>query len=448
MHIEINNGGLAAAASINDFQDYLTDFISRSEDILSSFKTVQNTTYNLNGGVGSLREAVENIGQRITEERERINHAKETLKKTVEFTINTVNTDKHVAEIVNQNKEEFYKTNPWLKPPVPEEEKSWGERAWNSFKEGMKELGENIKEGFIAVRDTLKKGWDKLVEFYEEHKKIIQTVLIVVGAIAAIVAVVSGGGLLVLAPLLTAIGFSAPVAAAISGVVAVTAIVSTVASSTLNVVDVWFEIDNTLFNRIQTALNITAGISNALVSIGALYNSFHPGAIDQVKEQLANQPVDKISATQPDFTLTDNAPDAKFNDSVDIIKDPIKNDEFYVKGNYSDDFVDYWNNLEDYTTMPSNNNSVQWIDAGDVEGVYLHGNEVRDPSVFYKTRPAADYTKYASNGLNNNPLEVTKIIKDGKEFYLFAGEGRHRLIAAKEIGVKVPVIIRDIVIKK
>jgi hypothetical protein len=221
-----------------------------------------------------------------------------------------------------------------------------------------------------------------------------------------------------LAPLLTAIGFSAPVAAAISGVVAVTAIVSTVASSTLNVVDVWFEIDNTLFNRIQTALNITAGISNALVSIGALYNSFHPGAIDQVKEQLANQPVDKISATQPDFTVNDKVPDAKFNDGVDIVKDPIRSDTYYVKGNHADDYMDYWEHLDDFTVEPTNSNSVQWIDSGDIEGVYLYDNEVKNPSVFYRKRPASDYTQYASNGLNNNPLQVSKVIKDGKEFYV------------------------------
>ena len=104
MHIEINNGGLLGGASINDFQVDLDQFIGASNDILSAFKTVENSTYNLNGGVGSLEEAVEAIGARIREEEHKIEAAIEVQQKTIEFVALANRVDKQVADLVNQNK--------------------------------------------------------------------------------------------------------------------------------------------------------------------------------------------------------------------------------------------------------------------------------------------------------------------------------------------------------
>ncbi|MBR3350471.1 MAG: hypothetical protein IKG55_10405, partial [Solobacterium sp.] len=117
MHIDINGGGLFGSASINDFQADLDQFIGNSSDILSAFKTIQSQTYNLNGGVGSLGEAVEEIGRRIQKEEQKIENAIEVMNETIEFISLAERVDKQVAAIVNQNKEEFYQMHPWLRPP-------------------------------------------------------------------------------------------------------------------------------------------------------------------------------------------------------------------------------------------------------------------------------------------------------------------------------------------
>ena len=358
MHIEINGGGLGVAGTVNDLYDNLGTFISDSVDILSAFKVVESRTCGLTGGIGNLAGAVEGIGDRIREEEQKIEDAKEALRKTDEFARNTIRTDVHVAEIVNTNKEEFYQMHPWLRPPEPEkDDRNIFQKGWDYLKEGFEEFGEAVVEVFTAIGDTLKKGWDKLVEFYEEHKKIIDTILIVVGAIAAIAAVVSGGGLLVLVPLLTAIGVSAPVAAAISGTVAVVAVVSTIASSSMNVADIWLEIDNPLFNKIQTAMNITAGVSNAMVAVGSLYNAYHPGALDSMKEQMRTEyargrfdpnggpATDTVANHFPgsDKGVAGIAPDE--HGSFYKVKDAFGNDSYVSRGWIEqDDFVNIVDN--------------------------------------------------------------------------------------------------------
>ncbi len=273
MHIEINNGGLLGGASINDFQVDLDQFIGASNDILSAFKTIENSTYNLNGGVGSLEEAVEAIGARIREEEHKIEAAIEVQQKTIEFVALANRVDKQVADLVNQNKEEFYRTNPWLRPPVPvEDDRNFIEKGIDYVKDGLHEAGEAIKEAWEDTKEALKKCWDSIVEFYEEHKKIIDTILVVVGAVLAIAAVVATGGL-GLVPLLGAFGCSVAVATTISMCVAVAAVVTTAVAAVLNVTDIWFEIDNVVFQKFKAAFNIASTVLNITYSIGSIYNA-------------------------------------------------------------------------------------------------------------------------------------------------------------------------------
>ena len=178
--------------------------------------------------------------------------------------------DAAVAVTVNGSQEAFYKTNPWLRPPTPPSD-------WDKFGGG--------------VADDAKNCWGGVVDFYEEHKKIIDTILIVAGAVLAIDAVICTGGM-ALAPLLagglTALGVLAATAATVatvtSLVVAGIAVTSTLASSTLNIIDTWGEIDNPAFNTWQSVLNWTSGISNGLYSVGSIYNSVR-GITNQSIEQ-------------------------------------------------------------------------------------------------------------------------------------------------------------------
>ena len=93
----------------------------------------------------------------------------------------------------------------------------------------------------------MKEKWDSACEWCKEHwKEILITVTIVIGAVLAIVAGVASGGL-ALVPLLTTtlttFGISAGTALTIATVtsytVAAISILSTLESSTLNIIDTW-----------------------------------------------------------------------------------------------------------------------------------------------------------------------------------------------------------------
>ena len=101
-----------------------------------------------------------------------------------------------------------------------------------------------------------------------------------IGAVLAIVAVVASGGL-ALVPLLTTtlttLGVSAGTALTFATVtsytVAAIAILSTLGSSTLNIIDTWGNVKNSTFKAWQKGLNILSAVSNGFYSIGNMYNS-------------------------------------------------------------------------------------------------------------------------------------------------------------------------------
>ena len=273
MRLEISAGGLTGSIAIAEYQSNFSNFVTSVESMISSFKAVKSETHNLSGGVGNLQDALENIDARIRKEEEKKADAVTVQKKSNDFLELAVRVDRQVATLVNQNKEEFYRVNPWLRPAPPEREKAWYEKAWDTICDVGKAIGDGIGQAWNWVKDTAGKIWDGLVEFYKEYKQIIDTILVAVGAVVAVVAVIATGGV-ALVPLLGALGVSTTAAIAISTAVAVTAVVSTVAASAMNIVDIWCDIDNPVFNRIQKALNITSAITNTTYSIGNIYNSF------------------------------------------------------------------------------------------------------------------------------------------------------------------------------
>ena len=109
------------------------------------------------------------------------------------------------------------------------------------------------------------------------------------GAVAAIAAVIVTGGV-ALVPLLGALGVSTATAIAIGTAVAV---VSTAAGSILNLIDVWCEIDNPIFNTFQKTLNIISTVTNLTYSIGNIYNSIK--GITAQEYIAAHQTYDNVS---------------------------------------------------------------------------------------------------------------------------------------------------------
>ncbi len=253
---------IAVYGNVMQYQADLSNMIMDAESMLNSFKIVKQSTVSLNGGAGTLVSAADDIDKRIQKEELKRNSAIEVKNKSNDFLELAQRVDNNVSSLVNKNKEELYCVNPWLRPATSvEKEKPWYEKTWD----WLCGKGE-------ALVDGAKKAWDGLVEFYQEHKKIIDTVLIVVGAVVAIAAVIGTGGL-ALVPLLTTLGLAEGMATAISITVAVVAVVSTVGSSVMNVIDTWAEIDNKQFNAWQSVFNWTSVISNGFYSIGHIFNS-------------------------------------------------------------------------------------------------------------------------------------------------------------------------------
>ena len=179
MHIEINAGGLGAGIAVAEYQLNMSSFISDAEGVISSFKAVSSKVHDLNGGVGSLQGAVDDISSRIQLEEEKKEAAVAVQKKSNDFLDLAIRVDKQVASLVDKNKDEFYKTNPWMKPAVTVDDTPWYEDAWNwlcgvgeTVVEGVKQTWIWIKDtsidAWVWVKDTAQKAWNGLVELYND----------------------------------------------------------------------------------------------------------------------------------------------------------------------------------------------------------------------------------------------------------------------------------------
>ena len=297
MHIEISAGGLGGAIAISEYQSNMSSYLSDAERVISSFKAVTSSTYALNGGVGNLQSAVDELSARVEAEIQKKNDAIAIQEQSNDFLDLAMRVDQQVSVIVEKNKEEFYRVNPWLRPAAAVEETTWYEEAWAWLCGVGEAVADGVRQAWDWVSDTAIKAWNAAVAFYQEHKKVIDTILIVAGAVAAIVAVIATGGV-ALVPLLGALGVSAATAITISTVVAVVAVAATAVGSILNLIDVWCEIDNPVFNTFQKALNIISTVSNLTYSIGSIYNS-----IKQINPQqyiAAQQTYDNVSQLSMD----------------------------------------------------------------------------------------------------------------------------------------------------
>lgn len=194
MRIEINSGGMGSGLAVMEYKSSIGGVISSVDSIISSFKAVRTSTINLPGGTGSLFEAVESIDARIAKEEEKKNNAIEVRQKINSFLDLAIRVDKQVASLVNKNKGEFYRVNPWLKPATVEE-KSWLQKAWDWACGAGNTVAAGFGQAVDWISDAASKAWSNIKDFYEKHKKAIATALLVIAAIAIIV-LVPGGGLL------------------------------------------------------------------------------------------------------------------------------------------------------------------------------------------------------------------------------------------------------------
>lgn len=212
MRIELNSGGLSTGAVLSDYHSNIGSFINRSKRMVSTFKAVTNLTYNMNGGVGNLQGAVNQIEKRIAADETKTSAIEAVESKSSDFIELARRTDIEASVAVNRSKNEFYRVNPWAKPPPPPEEKKWYQKAG----EWICQKGQQIVDGIKSVRDaavnwgksvadTISKAWNSAVEWCKAHKdaliKIAISVVIVV-ALGVLAAATAGAGMVAIAGIL------------------------------------------------------------------------------------------------------------------------------------------------------------------------------------------------------------------------------------------------------
>lgn len=196
----------SSGGSVGALQSKLSGLHTNISGTIETLRNVKTKLSNVEGG--GMEAASSNIQSRINAEQEKLEAVQISGEKLNTFLDNAVTTDQQVANQVNRNRQDFFTTNPWLRP-VEAEEKSWWEKLVEDLKDFVKTAAEKIKE-------TLGKIW----EFLKEHavEIIVGVVAIVIGAILTYL---TGGAFL--AALLAgfkAAAISALVSGAISGIIA------------------------------------------------------------------------------------------------------------------------------------------------------------------------------------------------------------------------------------
>ena len=222
------------------------------ESLKTELSELNKKAARVDSGVCDLSDIISSVETCTRIEEDRIEALEDFQASMEEFVNDAVRIDSKAADAVNGNKENFYEEYDYLRP---DSEKS----GWEIF-------------------------WEDVGSWCKEHwKEIVTTVVIVAGAALAIAAVVCTGGV-ALAPMLaaglTALGMASgtalTVATVTSLVVAGIAVASTLASSTLNLIDLWGDMSgNSTFQTWRTAMNWTSMISNGFYSVGSIFNSAH-----------------------------------------------------------------------------------------------------------------------------------------------------------------------------
>ncbi len=179
MRIELNRSKGPSTTSI---LWQISKFDDRIDDVISSFKTVKRETEKLPSGAINTTNALNSLNERINQELAKKANLADFKTKMYSFCELAYSIDRQVSVLVKQNKDEFYKLNPHLKPRFSLEDLKWLSPAWliwdNRFKIDR------------AIKEIVNDAWEIISEYGDE----ILTAVIVVGAVAAGIALVIVSG--------------------------------------------------------------------------------------------------------------------------------------------------------------------------------------------------------------------------------------------------------------
>ncbi|MGN0537908.1 MAG: hypothetical protein ACI4M3_08040 [Acutalibacteraceae bacterium] len=188
MKIELNAGGLSGFVAIADFQIDMRSAYNKVEDVVEAFQSVRQSVCNLNGGVGNLQDALNDIQARINIETQRIEKIETVQRCTNDFLSLAITIDMRVARKIDSNRNEFYGRYAWSRPSV--------ENVLENIWEGLKDFCDDVV-------DFLKDTKDMLVDWYENHggkelfhilSTIAVTALAVTGLVLSLIPPATGVG--------------------------------------------------------------------------------------------------------------------------------------------------------------------------------------------------------------------------------------------------------------
>ncbi len=159
-----------------------------------------------------------------------------------------------------------------------------------------------------------------------------------------------------------------------------------------------------------------------------------------------------------------------YGDNLYMVRDSVSNGQFFSAANHYEAYKEYWENLSAYTETPTGDKQTYYIRARDIEGVYLADREVENSDGFWTRNGRDGYSREAilekakmvdsarsrfaagesidslcddssvgdaMGSYTSHPIRVSRF----GDFYVFQGDGRHRVLASQAINGWIPVVI-------
>ena len=191
------------------------------EKVIDSFKAVKSKIYNMDGGVGNLQTAVEQLDERINKvDSQRVEKINLAMQNLGAFLHTVRMADQRAAQTISASNALFYEANPWAIPPPPPKKKSVWQRIKDAFKKAGKAIAGAFKKAVDWVVNCAKKAWTATKNFIVKHWKAIVKIVVGIVVIAGLAAlsVFTGGAA---APLFLVAAKGAAIAAATGAAVTV-----------------------------------------------------------------------------------------------------------------------------------------------------------------------------------------------------------------------------------
>lgn len=171
----INNSN--AANSLSVLNENLSAMISQSETTLSSLQAIKQFSYSMNGGVGSLQDAVDSVSSRMEQEETTKNNLIAVRTKLEEFLTTVQTIDTEVSEKVTQNEEEFYRVTGWKKPAGVIDLDKWFENARKWLNDKVLDAANNVLNhvGIYYETDYTSLSEEELKNICNEYIQLLES---------------------------------------------------------------------------------------------------------------------------------------------------------------------------------------------------------------------------------------------------------------------------------